>query len=108
FIAADKKQIKRAKETGAEAIEIHTGVYANAKTKQEKTKELKKITAMTQYALTLGLIVNAGHGLKYHDTMPIARIPGINELNIGHSIISRAVFVGLHQAVKEMLALIKK
>ena len=63
---------------------------------------------MTQYALTLGLIVNAGHGLKYHDTMPIARIPGINELNIGHSIISRAVFVGLHQAVKEMLALIKK
>ena len=69
--------------------------------------QLSKIKEMTRYARSLGLIVNAGHGLKYHNTRPIARIPGMEELNIGHSIISRSVFVGLESAVKEMVKIIK-
>ena len=69
-------------------------------------KELKKIKDMTQYAQGLGLVVNAGHGLKYHNTKAIANILGIEELNIGHSIISRAIFVGLESAVKEMAKLV--
>ncbi|MCK5179011.1 MAG: pyridoxine 5'-phosphate synthase, partial [Candidatus Omnitrophica bacterium] len=71
-------------------------------------RELAKIKDMTRYARGLGLTVNAGHGLKYHNTRAIARIPGIEELNIGHSIISRAVFVGLEAAVKEMVKIIKR
>lgn len=106
FIDPIKKQIKKAQESGATAIELHTGRYDRVKTKNSQMKELKKIKAMTQYAQGLGLIVNAGHGLKYHNTKTIACIPGIEELNIGHSIISRAVFVGLESAVKEMAKLV--
>jgi len=88
-------------------IEIHTGKYAIAKSKQAIKKEFNQIKAMTQYAKKIGLIVNAGHGLKYNNTRPIARIPGIVELNIGHSIISNAVFMGLEKAVREMKKLCK-
>lgn len=107
FIDPVKKQIKKAQESGATIIELHTGCYDHARTKVARARELKKIKDMTRYAQGLGLTVNAGHGLKYHNTRAIARIPGIEELNIGHSIISRAVFVGLTAAVKEMVKIIK-
>lgn len=106
FIDPVKKQIKKSQESGARAIELHTGRYDRLQTKISLKRELKKLKDVTQYALNLGLIVNAGHGLKYHNTRAIAKIPGINELNIGHSIISRAVFVGLKEAVKEMQCLV--
>ena len=108
FIDPVKKQIKRAQESGATIIELHTGRYDLASTRIARDRELAKIKDMTRYARGLGLTVNAGHGLKYHNTRAIARIPGIEELNIGHSIISRAVFVGLEAAVKEMVKIIKK
>jgi len=107
FIDPIKKQIKRAQESGATVIELHTGHYDHVRTKVAQTQELKNIKNMTQYAQSLGLIVNAGHGLKYHNTKAIACIPGIGELNIGHSIISHAIFVGLERAVKEMKKLVK-
>jgi len=107
FIDPIKNQIKRAQESGATVIELHTGRYDRIQTKAAQTRELKKIKFMTQYAQGLGLIVNAGHGLKYHNTKAIARIQGIGELNIGHSIISRAIFIGLASAVREMKKLVK-
>lgn len=108
FIDPVKKQIEKSCEAGVNMIELHTGRYADARTRKAKARELYTLKKMTQYARQLGLIVNAGHGLKYHDTMVVARIPGIVELNIGHSVISRAVFVGLDKAVREMLKLVKK
>ncbi len=106
FIDPIKKQIQKAQESGATAIELHTGRYDHVRTKTSQMKELKKIKDMTQYAQGLGLVVNAGHGLKYHNTKAIANILEIEELNIGHSIISRAIFVGLESAVKEMAKLV--
>lgn len=104
FIDPDHVQIRSAFNTGAPYIEIHTGAYANASgTAQEK--ELQKIQYATSFATKLGLKVNAGHGLKYHNVSPIVEISQIEELNIGHSIISRSIFVGLEQAVIEMKAL---
>lgn len=102
FIAPDKAQIDKTVELGVGIIELHTGCYALAKTPALVKKELKKLTVMSAYARTCGLVVNSGHGLKYDNTNPIAMIPGMHELNIGHSIISYAVFVGLDQAVREM------
>lgn len=106
FIAPDRKQVDASYATGARMIEFHTGHYANAKTKVALQRELNKLTAMTQYASGLGIVVNAGHGLNYENVKAIARIKGMEELNIGHSIISRAVFVGLEKAVREMKQLI--
>ena len=106
FIDADEQQIDAAVRCGAPVIEIHTGHYADAKTPVLQLKELEKIVQGVAYALEQGLIVNAGHGLHYHNTEAIAAIPGINELNIGHSIIAHAAFVGLKTAVKEMRELI--
>jgi pyridoxine 5-phosphate synthase len=106
FIDADEQQIDAAVRCGAPVIEIHTGHYADAKTPEIQLKELEKIVQGVAYALDKGLIVNAGHGLHYHNTEAIAAIPGINELNIGHSIIAHAAFVGLKSAVKEMRDLI--
>jgi len=107
FIDPIKKQIQKTQESGATTIELHTGRFDRARTKTGQAQELKKIKNMTQYAQSLGLTVNAGHGLKYHNTGAIARIAGIEELNIGHSIIARAVFVGLESAVREMKRIIK-
>jgi pyridoxine 5-phosphate synthase len=107
FINPVRDQIKKAAETGVPTIELHTGRYDLARGLAAQKKELRKLKDMTKYARSLGLRVNAGHGLKYHNTRPVARIPGMDELNIGHSIISRAVFVGLEQAVKEMIKIIK-
>ena len=107
FIDPIKKQIKKAHESGAPVIELHTGRYDRARTKTLQRQELKKLKNMTQFARNLGLIVNAGHGLKYHNTKAVASIPGIKELNIGHSIITRAVFIGLERAVMEMKRLVR-
>ncbi len=102
FIDADRDQISAAKDCGAPFIELHTGHYADAKSEQEQQNELKKIAAAASYADDLGITVNAGHGLTYHNVGPIAALPEIYELNIGHSIIGRAVFDGLSKAVVEM------
>lgn len=108
FIDADTAQIDAAVRCGAPAIEIHTGAYADAETMAEQRKELTQLEEGIAYAIEQGLIVNAGHGLHYHNVEAIARIPGLNELNIGHAIIARAVFTGLKEAVKEMRDLIEK
>lgn len=106
FIDADEKQIDAAVRCGAPVIEIHTGHYADAENEADQLKELERIKQGVAYGISKGLIVNAGHGLHYHNTQTIAAIPGINELNIGHSMIAHAMFVGLKQAVKEMRLLI--
>lgn len=106
FIDPLKRQVDGAKALGVTMIELHTGCYDRARTKAQIREELDKLQRMTQYARSLGLTVNAGHGLKYHNVRAVARIPGMEELNIGHSIISHAVFVGLAKAVKEMRAII--
>ncbi|KAB0463903.1 pyridoxine 5'-phosphate synthase [Vibrio toranzoniae] len=102
FIDADRQQIDAAKVCGAPFIELHTGHYADAKTEEDQQDELKKIAAGASYADDLGITVNAGHGLTYHNVAPIAALPEIYELNIGHSIMGRAVFDGLNRAVADM------
>jgi len=106
FIAPDKKQIDAAAKIGIKAIELHTGVYAHAFADRMAVEEFAQLKNMTLHARKLGLVVNAGHGLNYENTYAVARIKGMSELNIGHSIMSRAVFVGLKKAVREMLALL--
>lgn len=102
FIDADDEQIKAAADVGAPYIEIHTGSYADAKTDAEQAKELERIAKAATYAASLGLKVNAGHGLTYHNVKAIAALPEMHELNIGHAIIGRAVMSGLKEAVAEM------
>ncbi|NHB58190.1 pyridoxine 5'-phosphate synthase [Acinetobacter sp. 194] len=106
FIDADFAQIDAAVACGAPTIELHTGAYADAHTPAEQQAELERIVKGTEYAVSKGLVVNAGHGLNLDNVAPIAAIPQIHELNIGHSIIAESVFVGLAQAVKEMKAAI--
>ena len=107
FIDADEKQIDAAVKAGAPVIEIHTGKYADADSVPERAAELKRIHDAVQYAHGLGLQVNAGHGLHYHNVQDIVAIPHIAELNIGHAIVAEAVFLGLEQAVKNMKALLR-
>jgi pyridoxine 5-phosphate synthase len=107
FIDPDKREICAAKDIQANIIEIHTGAYSEAKTKKTVDEEFRKIEDAIDYALSLGFVVNAGHGLNYKNVERVAKIKGVNELNIGHSIISKAVFTGLYKAVKEMKALVK-
>ena len=102
FIDADKAQIDAAVAVKAPLIEIHTGCYADAANEVEEAKELARIKEMATYAHSKGLIVNAGHGLHYHNVKPIAAIPELYELNIGHAIIARAVIDGLDKAVRDM------
>lgn len=102
FIDADKTQIDAAVASGAPLIEIHTGCYADAKTEAEEATELARIREMAKYAHGKGLVVNAGHGLHYHNVKPIAAIPELYELNIGHAIVARAAIDGLATAVKDM------
>ncbi|MCG8391694.1 MAG: pyridoxine 5'-phosphate synthase [Pseudomonadales bacterium] len=106
FIDADPDQIRAAHACGAPTIEIHTGHYADAEDTAAEQQELERIRHAVALARDLGLIVNAGHGLHYHNTQAIAAIPGINELNIGHGIIARAVITGLDEAVRSMRTLI--
>ena len=107
FIDPDKPQIEAARETGAHAIEIHTGAYCNA-SGAAREKERHAIATAAALAQSLGLEVHGGHGLDYENVLPIARIPEIVELNIGHSIIARAVIAGIEQAVREMKELLAK
>lgn len=102
FIDPDKSQIDATTACGVPVIEIHTGKYADAKTEAQRAKELEIIEDSVRYAKHQGLKVNAGHGLHYHNVQPIARIPEISELNIGHSIVATALFSGFFNAVKEM------
>lgn len=102
FIDADPKQIDAAVEVGAPVIEIHTGHYADCQDKLEREAEYERIVAAVNHGESVGLQVNAGHGLNYQNVGRIAAIPQIRELNIGHAIIARAVFTGLQPAVKEM------
>tara|TARA_Y100000590_G_scaffold465330_1_gene637327 strand:+ start:1390 stop:2103 length:714 start_codon:yes stop_codon:yes gene_type:complete len=107
FIEPDIQTIDIAKSIGTDAIEIHTGRYAE-NYDAEKYFELQKIKDAIEYGNNLSLVVNAGHGLDYNNVTDIALIPGLNELNIGHSIVSESVFVGLGSAVKRMKELINK
>jgi pyridoxine 5-phosphate synthase len=107
FIDPDDNQIAAARKSGADWVEIHTGAYANAKTEKDRGREFEKIIEAAKLAKSLGLRVGAGHGLNYVNVRKIARIPGVEELNIGHSIISRAALVGMERAVREMKALIE-
>ena len=107
FIDPDFTQIDAAVACGAPVIELHTGAYADAPTHEAAQQELKTIAKAVDYARQGGLQVNAGHGLNYHNTTAIAKIPDIVELNIGHAIIARSVFTGLKTAVREMKELMQ-
>ena len=104
FIAPDLAQVDAAKRSGAPVIELHTGTYAEASGSQQ-ARELERLASAARRASSLGLEVHAGHGLTYHNVQPVAAIPEIVELNIGHCIIARAIFSGLEAAVRDMKAL---
>lgn len=102
FIDPDFQQIKAAAEIGTPVIELHTGCYADATDVEQQQRELKRIQDAAEYAASLNLIVNAGHGLNYHNVQAIAAIKELHELNIGHAIIARALFCGMKEAVRHM------
>ena len=106
FIDPDEAQIEATLTAGANGVELHTGTYANARGDLQVEQELLAIEAGARMVLERELLLDAGHGLNYHNVTPIAKIPGMRELNIGHSIISRSVFVGLENAVREMKRLV--
>jgi pyridoxine 5-phosphate synthase len=108
FIDADRAQLDAAAEAGAPVVEIHTGHYADAPSRDARASELERIRQTLAHGLALGLQVNAGHGLDYHNVTAIAAIAGIRELNIGHAIIARALFDGLERAVREMKRLMQE
>ena len=105
FIDPDRRSIDRSVELGVPAVELHTGTYANHW--RDGNAALDQLAAAASYARSVGLAVHAGHGLTYRNVAPVARIEAIEELNIGHSIVSRAVLVGMEQAVREMKALLQ-
>lgn len=102
FIDPDREQLDAAKAAGAPVVELHTGAYADAESEEEAAAELARIVDASSYGDGLGLVINAGHGLHYENVQPIAAIPEIVELNIGHAIVARAVFDGMSVAVSEM------
>lgn len=106
FIDADARQIEASKMLGAQAVELHTGRYADAPTAAEQTHEFDQLATAGKFAVDQGLTLHLGHGLTYRNVQRVARIPGVCELNIGHSIVARAVMVGFERAVREMKALI--
>lgn len=105
FVEPDEKQIEAALNAGADMVELHTGTYANAKKKENAKYEMRRLINASEIAKKAGLEIAAGHGLNYNNVKPVCYIHEIDELSIGHSIISRAVHVGLAQAVKEMINL---
>lgn len=107
FIDADERQLEAAAEIGAPVVEIHTGHYADARERDRKQAELARISHAALYGQRLGLQVNAGHGLDYHNVRAVAEIEGLVEFNIGHAIVARAIFEGLSAAVREMKRLIR-
>jgi pyridoxine 5-phosphate synthase len=108
FIDPDRDQIIASGEVGAQAVELHTGNYANAKSEKQSTEMLEVLKEGVKIAQDVGLKVNAGHGLTYKNTGPIVEVMDVEELHIGHSIVSRAIFVGIKRAVKEMKDIIYK
>jgi pyridoxine 5-phosphate synthase len=107
FVDPEEDQIEAAKKAGTDMIEIHTGRYADAQNEKERMAELKRIIEAARKAKMEALKINAGHGLNYDNVHDIAKIPEIEELSIGHSIIARAVFVGLDRAVRDMIRIIE-
>lgn len=107
FIEPNKKVIEISKLIGSDMVELHTGIYANAITSQDKENTLSSISESAIFANSLGLRVNAGHGLNYENILPIVKLKTIYEVSIGFSIMSRAIFVGLDKAVSEMLTIVK-
>lgn len=108
FIDANSEQVQASKDVGADFIELHTGNFANAFGSENENIEFEKLKNAAEFAQSLGLKVNAGHGLNYENVVEMHKIYDLVELNIGHSIISRAIFVGLERAIMEMKALIEK
>ncbi len=106
FIEPNLDQIDAAAEINSDFIEIHTGLFANAITEEEQFDELEKIRAAVKHAKKLGLGVNAGHGLNYQNIKIFKEVPDIDEVSIGHAVIARAVFVGLNEAIREMIRLL--
>ena len=106
FVVPAPEQSDASAGLGVEAVELHTGNYAEARTDEERRTSLEALARAGARARAAGLVLNAGHGLTYRNVVPVARIEGMHELNIGHSIVARAVFVGFTQAVREMKALV--
>ena len=108
FIDPDEETLEISADLGVTAVELHTGEYANAVNREERDTQLAQLRSATQTAIGLGLAVHAGHGLTYENVTPVAAIASIEELNIGHSVVSRAVLVGMERAVREMGGLIRE
>ena len=108
FIDPDERQIEAARELQVDAIELHTGRYADAQGAEELDRELEMLSQAGEFAVSQGLLLHMGHGLTYRNVSRIVEIPGLRELNIGHSIVSRAVMVGMEDAVREMKALVTR
>jgi pyridoxine 5-phosphate synthase len=106
FIDADRAQIDAAEQLGAHAVELHTGRYADTTNPADREAELTQLIDAGHWARERGLLLHMGHGLTYRNVVPVARIPGVSELNIGHSIVARAVMVGFERAVREMKELV--
>jgi len=108
FVDPDPAQVQAAKAAGADIVELHTGAYAGSPDPTALVTNLKALQRAAESARSLGLVVNAGHGLDYQNVRPVAQIPGVHELNIGFSIVARAVFIGVEPAVREMKTLVGK
>jgi len=108
FIDPDEVQLRASAAAGAPVVELHTGRYAEARDETQRRRELDRIAAVAVLGRELGLQVNAGHGLNYHNVQPVAAIAGLTEFNIGHAVVSRSVFSGLHDAVVEMKRLLRE
>lgn len=108
FVVPDPAQIEASAEVGCDAVELHTGMYANARSERSKQRRLNELIRGRECAVEHQLIVHAGHGLTYRNVGPVAEIEGLCEFNIGHSIVSRAVIVGMHEAVLQMIELIDR
>ena len=106
FIDPEPDALKHSAVLGVQAVELHTGEYANAGNDTERAAELARLASAAEYGHGLGLAIHAGHGLTYENVVPVAALPHIEELNIGHSVVSRAVMVGLERAVREMRAVV--
>lgn len=107
FIDPEERMAREALSLGADAVELHTGLYCDAESEEEREKELGKLAQVAKKAYKAGLRVHAGHGLNYRNVQPVAAIRELGELSIGHSIVARAVMVGFYQAVRDMIELIK-
>jgi pyridoxine 5-phosphate synthase len=108
FIDPDPRQVEAARAAGAPVVELHTGCYADRGERQARQVEFERVVDAARQAAECGLTVHAGHGLNYHNVTPIAAIPQVGELNIGHAVVARAVFVGLTEAVREMKRLMRE